>query len=148
RRESFLRGFIRAFRSGFRALVRAPRAALLGILCGWIVQASLCGVLALNLMATSQNPLPWARLGWTLPVILAISAMPVSVGGLGTREGASMFLLGLYGVPESTAVASSLLTLGVIAFWAFAGGLLFLREAARRRPAAGHVPEASIPPCH
>jgi len=131
-RESLLAKFVDAFRSGARLLARSPRVTFMGATCGFLVQASLCGVIALNLLALSHGPLPWARLLWTLPVIVAISALPISIGGLGTREGAALFLLGLYGVPESIAVATSLLTMAAISFWALIGGLLFLKEAGNR----------------
>lgn len=138
-KESLLAKFIQAFRAGIRSLARARGSALLGAFCGFLVQAALCGVVALNLLAMTHQPLPWAKLLWTLPLIVAIGALPISIGGLGTREGACMFLLGMYGVPESTAVAASFLTLAAILFWALAGGLLFIKEASLR-PVAGKEP--------
>jgi uncharacterized membrane protein YbhN (UPF0104 family) len=128
-RDSLLSKFVSAFRSGAHSLAMAPRVTAIGATCGFLVQASLCGVIALNLVALDHAPIPWVRLLWTLPVIVAISCAPISIGGIGTRDGAALFLLGLYGIPESIAIATSLLTLAAISFWAIVGGLLFLKEA-------------------
>jgi uncharacterized membrane protein YbhN (UPF0104 family) len=70
---------------------------------------------------------------WTFPFIIAISALPISVGGLGTREGAAILLWSAYGVPKPDSIAASLLTLAVALSWAVAGGLLFVRSKNKRR---------------
>ena len=152
RRESLFSKFVDAFRSGARSLAMAPRVTLLGATCGFLVQASLCGVIALNLFALSRGPVPWASLLWTFPVIVAVSCLPISIGGLGTREGAALFFFGLYGIPESTAIATSLLTMAAISFWAIIGGLLFLKEAGSlpgRTASSGPSPlHPEVSPCN
>jgi hypothetical protein len=98
------------------------------MLCGWLVQLALSGVLALNLRAVTHEPLPWEQMLWTFPLIVVMSGLPISVAGLGTRDGAAMALWGLYAVSAPDAVAASLLTVMVGLFWAFAGAILFWRE--------------------
>jgi rSAM/selenodomain-associated transferase 2 len=58
----------------------------------------------------------------------APAALPISAGGLGVRETASLALLSLFGITASDAVAASLLTTFTGFCWAAFGGLLFLRE--------------------
>ena len=126
-----------AFAATGRALLASPKTMLLGVCFGFLVQSALCGIIALNLGAVCHQPLPWGKLLWTFPVIVAIGALPISVGGLGTREGAAMTLLGLYGVSQADAVAASLLTMVAIVFWAIAGASLLIIDFLRSRMRAG-----------
>jgi uncharacterized membrane protein YbhN (UPF0104 family) len=67
-----------------------------------------------------------------MPVIDAISGMPVSIAGLGVREKLFEVLMGdLADVPASTAVAASLAGFACNTFWALLGGLFFLRKQDR-----------------
>ena len=70
-----------------------------------------------------------------IPVISAIQLAPVSVGGLGVREGAYAVLFGACcGTPAPMAVAASLAFAGIVGFVSLAGGLRFAmmgREQAR-----------------
>ncbi len=83
----------------------------------------------------------WAGLravGWQLdpgsvcaamPVIDAISSIPVSVAGIGVREKLFTILLGdLAGVDGAVAVSASLVGFMLHAFWAAVGGVVFLRH--------------------
>jgi uncharacterized membrane protein YbhN (UPF0104 family) len=67
------------------------------------------------------------------PVVEAISALPVSVSGLGVREKTFEILMkDLVGMPAEVAVAGSLLGFACRnLLWALAGGLLFLRPSDR-----------------
>lgn len=120
--------FTRALAHGARVLARSPRAAGSGVLCGVLVQIALSGALALNLRAASHAPLPWGQLLWTFPVVVTISALPLTFAGLGAREGAALALFGLYGVSKENAVGASLLTVATSLSWAVVGGLLYWRE--------------------
>jgi hypothetical protein len=112
--------------SGAKLLLGSPRIALAGVGCGVLVQMALSGVLALNLQAVSQTPVPWTRLIWTFPVITIVSALPITVAGLGVREGAALLLLGHYGISSTDAVAASLLTATVSVAWAIGGAVVLL----------------------
>ncbi len=59
------------------------------------------------------------------PVINAIAAIPVTPGGLGTREGATVFLLGVLGVAPAEAIALSLLLYVTILGWSLVGGAVY-----------------------
>lgn len=122
---------VQALVNGGRELVTSKRILLQGLLCGFAVQVSLAASLAFALQAVSHTPVPWGRLIWTLPVISVASALPVNIAGMGLREGATLALLGLYGIAATDAVAASVLTLAPRLFWAAVGALALWR----RRPA-------------
>ncbi len=60
------------------------------------------------------------------PVINAVAAVPATPGGLGTREAAAKFLLGVLGVPETRAVPLSLLIYSSVLFWSLIGGVVYM----------------------
>jgi rSAM/selenodomain-associated transferase 2 len=127
--------FARTLGKGAKMLLVSPRAASRGVLCGVLVQVALSGVLALNLRAASHAPLPWGQLLWTFPVVVTISALPLTFAGLGAREGAALTLFGIYGVTRESAVGASILTLATSLSWAAVGGILFWRESRWQRRA-------------
>lgn len=132
--ESPQRRFLKMLSESSRKLMRSPGDFSAGILCAILVQVSLSGVLALCLSAVSTEPIPWARLAWTFPVISVVSALPVTFAGLGVRDSASVVLFGLCQVPASTAIAASLLTAAVSLVWMVIGGGLLWWEVWRKEP--------------
>ncbi len=133
----FVQQFLRALVESGRKLLLTPGRFAGGILCGLGVQLALSGVLALNLQAVSHEPVPWLRMAWTFPVITVISALPISVAGLGVRESAAFVLFGLCQVAEEDAVAAALLTATASLVWMVIGGFLLWLEAARRQQPQG-----------
>jgi rSAM/selenodomain-associated transferase 2 len=115
-------------------LVRNRSVAAQGLFCGWMVQLCMSAVLALSLQAVASDPVPWFRLLWVFPIVTAVSGVPVTVAGLGVREGAALTLLGWYGVPAAEAVTASLLTLAAGLFWMAVGGWLLWREDRHQQP--------------
>ena len=61
---------------------------------------------------------------WVFPVIAMLSSLPISVGGIGVREGSALILLTSYQVSKPDAVAASLLCLFTYLLMAAVGGLL------------------------
>jgi len=59
-------------------------------------------------------------------VINAVSSIPFTPSGLGTRETACILLLGGMGVPASHAVSLSLTIYAVAAVWSLIGGVVYL----------------------
>lgn len=68
------------------------------------------------------------------PVINGISTLPLTPGGLGTRDAAVQLLLGVpeFNVPRSRAVTLSLLIYAVTFFWSLVGGIVY--ATGDRRP--------------
>ena len=77
-----------------------------------------------------------------VPIMLFVSNLPISVGGIGVRETSVVALLGLMGVPEQSAIGVSLLFLASFLLLTLPGGLTLLldrrsvRQQAQRSPAA------------
>jgi uncharacterized membrane protein YbhN (UPF0104 family) len=60
------------------------------------------------------------------PLVGTFAAIPISLNGLGLREGGYIFLLGLIGVPSEDAIAFAFLLLMIVALDSLIGGILFL----------------------
>lgn len=63
-----------------------------------------------------------------MPAIDIVSALPVSLGGLGVREAAFTHVLGGLGVPGAAAVAVSLTGYIVSSLWALPGAFAWIRK--------------------
>jgi len=76
--------------------------------------AQLAGMATFTLLAWALGlAVPVVALGWVRSVALLVTAIPISVGGLGIREGTLVLLLGPYGVESHDALAFSLLVFAV-----------------------------------
>ena len=73
-------------------------------------------------------PLSYPQLLWVVAVVSFLQSLPISIAGVGVREGAYVYLLGLLGISESAALALSLLIFGTQVLFALAGGLVQLLE--------------------
>jgi len=60
------------------------------------------------------------------PIINAVAAIPITPGGLGTRDAAAVFMLGLLGVAEPLALSISILVYLATLFWSCVGGVVYL----------------------
>lgn len=60
------------------------------------------------------------------PIINAVAAIPLTPGGLGTRDAAAVFMLGLLDVAEPMALSISILVYLATIFWSFVGGVVYL----------------------
>jgi hypothetical protein len=60
------------------------------------------------LMIAFDIPLTWTQGAAILPAVLLLTSLPISFAGWGLREGAMIIALGVYGVPQETALALSL----------------------------------------
>lgn len=113
----------------FAMLIRAPllaaegRAMLIGSVVGvHLITVATCYVLAIGLEA----PLSALDAFILVPLVILSSAVPISVGGWGVREGAMVAALGLAGIVSDKALAISvLLGLGGLIV-GFFGGLVWL----------------------
>jgi uncharacterized membrane protein YbhN (UPF0104 family) len=114
------------------AMLRIPRNDW-GRILGWSLLAQLLGTLEYLALARSLDlALGFAALGWIRAVMLLATLVPITISGLGLREGAAVLVLPAYGVGPDAALAFSLLVFaeGHLAL-GLAGGLL---EALELRP--------------
>jgi uncharacterized membrane protein YbhN (UPF0104 family) len=75
---------------------------------------------------------PFWYLVLCFPLVTVLSALPVSFGGLGVREGGFVFFLSFIGIARDEALAFSLLWTGLVFGAGIVGGLvLFLSSGTR-----------------
>jgi uncharacterized membrane protein YbhN (UPF0104 family) len=91
-------------------------------------QISLLPILAHSLGIS----VPFWYLVLCFPLVTLLSALPVSFGGLGVREGGFVFFLSFIGIPQDKALAFSLVWTALIFGAGMLGGLvLFLSSDTR-----------------
>ncbi len=127
--ESIFHKFAVAFLKSGKRLVTSPVVVLKGFSCSLMMQVAINAVLAMNLQAVSHTPIPWVQVVWAFPLITAISGLPITMAGIGARDGAAIALLGWCGIPAADAEAMSMLTLCVSALWGLVGGFVLWRES-------------------
>ena len=67
--------------------------------------------------------IPLITLVWVRAMVLVIQLIPVSIAGLGVREGALVFILPIYGISPADAMAFSLFLFGLIIVIGLVGGI-------------------------
>jgi uncharacterized membrane protein YbhN (UPF0104 family) len=96
------------------------------------IQAGLQIVLARAL----EIDLPWSYGLILYPLVGLFSALPISLNGIGLREGGYLFLLREIGVSSEKAIAFGLLWFLIVALDSLIGGLVFImRRNENRSPA-------------
>ena len=148
-----VRHFVREFRAGgsgtwwSAALLRLSTAlglvarlspTALASIFGISILAQLPGSVVFAILGQGLGlPVSLVAMGWIRSVVVLITVIPLSIGGLGVREGALVFTLAAFGVPAHDALALSILIFATtILAPGLAGGLLegvrWLRGAAAR----------------
>ena len=86
--------------------------------------ASLLVIIAAFLLSVGMGlSLTLSQVFVVIPLVVIISAIPISFAGWGLREGAMVVILSVYGIPKEEALALSLL-FGVVQFLAALPGLI------------------------
>ena len=98
----------RRFRDAWRAVLTSPRDFLLALLGSWLFQWSAVFVTWLVARAFGID-LPQAAFYALIPLVYLATLAPISFGGVGLREAASVYLFGTLGVSME---ASLILALG------------------------------------
>ena len=75
-------------------------------------------------------------IAWIIAAVFFLQMLPISISGLGVREGALVFLLKKYSVLGPDAMALSLLIFGVSVAFAFLGGILEAMEFFKQKKRA------------
>ncbi len=109
--------------------------------CGWRAVGTAMGIsLLFNTLLILINYLAARAVGMNLglvyffvivPVLSVTLMLPISVGGLGVREGLAVLLFTQAGVDQATAAAASLAVYGISAITGLFGGLLYLVQSLR-----------------
>lgn len=69
-----------------------------------------------------------------VPVMVLLSSLPISVNGLGIREGALVLFLGRVGIGAPQALAVGILSLAMLLLVGACGAVVYLLDGARVRP--------------
>lgn len=125
------RGFAREARNAARSCVTA---SVLREASAYSFAFQALAVLSAWLIAVSISlGVSFSTLVVTLPLALVVGVLPISIGGLGVREGVFIVLLGQAGVSATAATIFSLLSGIAFALASLSGAVVLLR---RGRPAA------------
>jgi len=81
-----------------------------------------------------------------LPIIGAITLLPISIGGLGVRDALTIFFFAKAGVNKDLALAISLMNFLFILFYAGIGGLIYVLTVHHRR--IQHYPSPHLHTAH
>jgi len=75
-----------------------------------------------------------------LPIIIAVSAIPITPGGLGIREGLAVTLFGAMAIPSAQSLPLSLMVYFISLGWSLIGGWIFIGYSA----SSGHTVHEEI----
>ena len=122
--------------------------------------AVLAGALGISALMMVQTVVFYYLIGWTLdlpvrlatfflivPLALFVMLAPISINGIGLREGIFVLLLGRYGVPPDSALAFAWMEYGLFLLFGLLGGIVYVLR--RRGPRVGgpadSMPVSEIP---
>jgi len=108
-----------------RELARTPGSLVAAIALGFVVQG-LYILLWLVLARAMHLPIAPLTLFFAVPVVTAFAMLPITLNGLGVREGAWLLLLSGSGIPPAQIVTFSLLYFAANLITGLVGGILFM----------------------
>ncbi|HET9730068.1 MAG TPA: lysylphosphatidylglycerol synthase transmembrane domain-containing protein [Acidimicrobiia bacterium] len=130
--------FIGAVHVGVDRLRRDPRQAFPVLATAFVYQLSVISVFGLIFRALDL-PVPLAALFAFAPAVLMVQVLPISLSGLGVREGALVLFLHPLGVSREQAFAAGLLWWGALLIVSMLGAPAFAighrRRTRAERPA-------------
>jgi len=103
----------------------------------WSVPVQVLNIVSVGMLGCGLHlPAPAVAYGLAVPVVSLATVLPLSINGVGVREGGFLLLLGPYGVSPAESVALGLLVLMMVCASGLLGGLAFLLPG-KDAPAAG-----------
>ena len=109
----------------WKGYMRSPRTLMKVLFVGTIYQG--IGVLIMEILARGVGiGLPFSDWCWLFGLISLVVFIPVTVGGIGLREGGLILLLGDLGLPDEKALALALSILALQLFGALLGAIVDL----------------------
>jgi uncharacterized membrane protein YbhN (UPF0104 family) len=130
--------FIGVVHVGVDRLRRQPREALGVVGTSVAYQVSVI-VAVLCIVRTLELPVPNAAVLAFVPAVAMAQAVPISLGGLGVREGAFVLFFHSFGVTNAKAIAVGLLWYGCVLISSMLGAPAFA-VGKRQRPRVGEQP--------
>ena len=136
-----------ALHLGFDGLKSKPRDAAYLVLTALLYQFSLVLAVACAAEALRLDAIGLTSVMAFLPVVLIVQALPISVGGLGVREGLFVFFFTKLGVTDAEATLLGLMLGAMVLVCSLPGvaPLVFDRNRSRRsRRQTGELPELPV----
>ena len=130
---SSARALCRKFSRLFRLMYAIRARRYFGIvLYGCILNVGFVLVWIALALSIRMPVSPWV-VGWISTIQGVLQLVPVTIGGLGVREGSLVYLLEPYGLAGEHAIAFSMTVFAAMCIGACAGGVLETVEILRRR---------------
>ncbi len=107
----------------WKAYLKKPFLLLRSVLLGIIFQVVATIILLIFGKAVGIN-IAFSDWCWIFGVVSVIVCLPITIGGMGLREGGFVLLLGNLGIPDEKALALSLSIFGLRIFGAAVGGII------------------------
>jgi len=123
-----------------------PRRTLLAVTGASLAGYVLFVLSAWVLIAGMGLELGLVAIAWIRSVTLLLALVPITIAGIGVREGSFIALLGVYGVPPSQALAFSFTTFAIQLLLGLIGALLELARAIRGPAGAAPTTDGSPDP--
>jgi len=121
---SKVKHLLKRLATALHTLRENPRALIIGLFISFAFVFNV--VLITQLFALDLNQeIGLFHLATMVALIQLITMLPISLNGIGVREWAHIYLLGLYGVAPEPAVAISLLIYFIVLAVSLVGGLFF-----------------------
>ncbi len=109
------------------------RAIVQAVILSLILQSLVIVIFYLISRALSLS-IPLRYFFLFVPLINVVSMLPISVAGLGVREGSSVYFFGKVGLDSAGALSLSLLWFAITAFSSSLGGIVFLVGHPHQQP--------------
>ena len=122
-------------------LLKEPRTLLAATLLSFFVQAASVSIVWL-IGRGLDAPIPAAYYWILVPMVSLLTLLPVSVNGMGVREGGMVLFLAPLGVDQATALTLAFLWFLVYAAGSLLGGVVYLAGAFPKMQAATPGPSA------
>jgi hypothetical protein len=127
-----------------RSVCRRPRILLATVLVSAVTWLEIVCVMVCCFRAV-RSVVPLAAISQSTPIAILAGTAPITVSGIGTRDGAMLLLLRSYGVDAQVVAASFLYTAVIFGFLPLVGFLAFGRETLRKlRIANRSAPRSSV----
>ncbi|MBI4497993.1 MAG: flippase-like domain-containing protein [Chloroflexi bacterium] len=132
-------GLVGALANTFLQYRRAPGTLAAALVLSLAIQ---CVVVAVNYLAALGLgvAVPFLALTWIVALASILHLVPLSLAGLGVREGAYVVLLQGYGVSDAEGLGLALVVFGVIMAQGLVGGVIDLVQGLRL-PRHGPAPD-------
>lgn len=96
-------------------------------LLGWAFVAVLLGVGMYYFIGRSLHiPIGFFAYCLVVPLVWVVQMLPISLNGIGVREAAFVYLMGLFSVPSDKSLALVLAVLGILTTLSLCGGILLV----------------------